>query len=65
MDKKEARRQLDEIIRDLNNAVKELRTIAKELRSNFRGIGEDYCANSLENVADKYSRVISSLRKVD
>ena len=56
---------LSEIKGELRTVVNELRDIASNLRRECKGIGEEKCANVLEEAASKYEYVISKLNNIN
>lgn len=57
-----ARRELNDIKNELISIARELEDIARGVRNDFTGIGNERCANCLENAAGKYRSV---KRKLD
>ncbi len=56
---------LGEARSELRSIINELRDIESGIRSDFDGIGEDYCADCIEKIAQKYDRVLNRLYRVD
>lgn len=56
---------LDECRNELRSIIRELRSIESGVRGDFKGIGEDLCANCIDRIADKYERVLVRLNSVD
>lgn len=56
---------LNECISELRSIISELQDIELGVRRDFEGIGEQLCGDCIENIADKYSRVLSKLNSVN
>lgn len=50
---------------DISSIVTKLEKIATELNSDFKGIGNDRCAQSISNVASKYKWVKTQLDNIN
>jgi hypothetical protein len=50
---------------ELRSIIYELRDIEWGIRRDFKGIGEDLCANCIDKVADKYDGVLARLNRVN
>jgi len=56
---------LDYCINELSSIIYELRNIQLEVRTDFLNIGQNLCADCIENIADKYEGVLKRLKRVD
>lgn len=56
---------LGEARTELRSIISELNTIENGIRNEFDGIGEDYCADCIAAIAQKYENVLSRLNRVD
>lgn len=56
---------LRECRQELNQIIAELESIEYGLRVNFKGIGNDLCADCVSKVIDKYRGVKKRLDRVD
>lgn len=50
---------------ELLSIIRELESIEEGVRNSFTGIGQDYCADSLDAVIRKYQNVLYRLEQVD
>lgn len=64
MDAKSAN-ELYLIKQELNSIIRELEDIESGVRNNFKGIGNDKCANSINTVLNNYKKVKRSLDNID
>ncbi len=60
-----ARSELNSIISELNSIIAELDSISSGVRNDFRNIGNDRCADSIDSVANKYRYVRKKLNNMD
>lgn len=60
-----ARNELNSIISELGGIISELDSIASGVRSNFQGIGNDKCANSIASVSEHYRYVRRMLNSIN
>lgn len=58
------RRLKREIISDLTTIVNDLNSSANTIRGQ-KGVGCEYCADKLEDIARRYRQCISNIRSVD
>lgn len=61
----QARTELNSIKSDLRNILTELRSISQGVRTDFSGIGNDRCADVLDNVISQYEYVQRKLNNID
>ena len=50
---------------ELRSIINELRSIEAGVESDFRGIGQEHCADCIDKVTDKYERVMRKLNNVN
>lgn len=50
---------------ELRSIIQELQSIEDGIRSEFVGIGQDKCANCIDNTVSKYQYVLRRLNNVD
>ena len=50
---------------ELRSIINELVAIEDGIRSEFKGIGEEYCADCVARIVRKYEVVLSLLNRVD
>ena len=60
-----ARSELNAIKRELNQIITELESISNGVRYHFQGIGNEKCANCLDNVLNRYYTVRRKLNNLD
>ena len=56
---------LGEARSELRSIINELRYIESGIRSDFNGIGEEYCADCVARIAQKYESVLGRLNRVN
>ena len=56
---------LGEAKSELRSIISELVAIEDGIRSEFKGIGEEYCADCVARIVRKYEVVLSLLNRVD
>lgn len=56
---------LGEAKSELRSIINELVVIEDGIRSEFKGIGEEYCADCVAGIVRKYEVVLSLLNRVD
>lgn len=56
---------LGEAKSELRSIINELVAIEDGIRSEFKGIGEEYCADCVARIVRKYEVVLSLLNRVD
>lgn len=59
------KRELNAIKDELQSIINELDRISDGVRSDFRGIGNDTCANCIDRVISQYRSVRRQLNKID
>lgn len=59
------KRELESIKIELQNIIKELNDIASGVNSDFKGIGNEHCANCVKKVSDKFQRIKGQLNNID
>lgn len=57
--------ELNMIRSELQSIINELDSIAYEIKYQFKGIGNEMCANGISEVADKYRTVRRKLGNMD
>lgn len=57
--------EIESLRSELNRIAKELDSIASGIRGDFRNIGNDKCANRLEQLAEAYRGIRSRLGRID
>lgn len=57
--------EINSMCRELQSIINELDEIANGVRGDFIGIGNNRCASSIEDVADKYRNVKRRLQNID
>ena len=57
--------QLQQIVYELDGIIRNLDDIANGVRTDFEGVGNIQCANTIEEVASHYRRVKRKLAAVD
>ena len=62
---KSAQNELASIKRELNAIIRELESISSGVRRDFAGIGNDKCANCIDNVLKQYYYVQKKLNNLD
>ena len=60
-----ARNELDSIKSELRSIISELESISTGVRRDFSGIGNDKCADCIDNVLDQYRYVRRKLNNID
>lgn len=60
-----ARNELASIKRELNSIISELESISNGVRSDFVGIGNEKCADSINRVINQYYYVRRKLNNLD
>lgn len=61
----QTQRDIAAIKSDISSIVTKLENISSELNSNFKGIGNERCAQSIANVASKYKWVKTQLDNIN
>lgn len=56
---------LGEARSELRSIINELKDIENGIRNDFDGIGEEYCADCVSKIAQKYENVLYRLNRVD
>jgi hypothetical protein len=59
------RAELDSIISELSIIINELDTVSSGVRKDFRNIGNERCAASIDSLSTKYRWVRSKLRSIN
>ena len=62
MDQK-TKTEFQEICKELSRQITVIEAVAADLRRNFRGVGNETCAEVLEQVAADYKHLIQSLEE--
>ena len=57
--------EINAITNELTQVVNELNNIAGEIKCNFKGIGSENCARTLEEISNQYSYVIRKMNIID
>lgn len=60
-----AKNELNSIILELNSIIAELENISYGVRSNFKNIGNERCADCIDNVLSQYYTVRRKLNNID
>lgn len=60
-----AARELESIKSELNSIIGELESISSGVRKDFTGIGNEQCANCIDNVLNSYYSVRRKLNNLD
>lgn len=60
-----AKKELNSIKRELNSMIMELEEISDGVRTDFKGIGNDKCADCIDNVISQYRYVQKKLNNID
>lgn len=60
-----ARNELEAIKRELYSIIDELESISAGVRKDFRGIGNDHCADCIDNVVQQCYQVSRKLNNMD
>lgn len=60
-----ARSQLDSIKYELDAVIREIYSISDGIRGDFKGIGNEICADALRNIAGDYNRVKNKLNNIN
>ncbi|MFI3326897.1 MAG: hypothetical protein R3Y35_12115 [Clostridia bacterium] len=50
---------------EFNSVISELESISNAVRSNFTGIGNDKCSDSIDRVLNQYYSIIKKLNNLD
>lgn len=64
MDQK-AVNELNSIKSELRSIIRELDSIADGVRGDFKNIGNDKCANCIDNVKNEYQNVLRTLNNIN
>lgn len=64
MDQK-AVNELNSIKSELRSIIRELDSIADGVRGDFKNIGNDKCANCIDNVKNEYQNVLRKLNNIN
>lgn len=56
---------LNECRSELSSIIRELRDIEDGVRRDFTGIGENFCGDCIDRIADKYDGVLRRLNRVN
>lgn len=57
--------ELASIKQELRSIINELEDISNGIRRDFEGIGNEYCANSIDCVIERYRSVLRDLNNID
>ena len=60
-----AQSELYSIQQELQSIIRELEEIAAGVRGDFRNIGNDRCAQSIDSVTNKYRYALTRLKTMD
>lgn len=60
-----AQRELENIKIELDGVIREIESIASSIRTEYSGIGNDLCADSLTKVAQWYRKAKKQLNDID
>lgn len=60
----QVKQKINHIIGELNSIARELDDLSNGIAREFKGIGADKCAQSLQSAAQKYRSVGHELRKI-
>lgn len=60
-----AKVELVSIITELGSVIQELESVSAGLRSEFIGIGSDFCANSIDNIIERYCCLKQQLETIN
>lgn len=60
-----AKNELNSIIYELNSIISELEEISNGIRKDFKNIGNDKCADCIDNVITQYKSVRKKLLNMD
>ncbi len=58
------RSEINSIKREIRSIVRELNEISNGINRDFKNIGNERCAKSVGNVAEKYQRVADRLERL-
>ena len=62
--KLEEKKELDYICSEINSIIKELENISNGLKKEFIGIGNEKCAECIDNVINKYRTISKKISTV-
>ncbi len=57
--------QLEDIKTELRKIINDLEDVSNGVRTNFKGIGNERCANCLDQVVEQYRRALTKLNNVN
>lgn len=60
-----SRNELASIKRELSSIIRELESISNGVRNDFSGIGNNNCANCIDNVVKNYYNIQRKLNNLD